>query len=268
MKRFLSAVSLAVLAGLAVAAPSRAADLETTPPASPMSPQAVQGSINGWTFAISPYFWAAGMSGDVKQFGLPEVHVNASFSDIFKNLDFAAMAIGEARYGRFSVFGDAMYVKLSGEAATPRGIVANKVSLDTSTFAGLLGAGYSIYQDGNTYIDIAAGGRVWNVDSELNFRGGFLGGRSGSDSATWADAMVGTRFRYAFTDNWYLTGWGMIGGGGASVDWDVAAGIGYKFTDMISAVAGYRALGVRYNHDDFVFDVVQQGPIVGLVFRF
>ena len=49
-----------------------------------------------------PYFWAAGISGDVGQFGLPPVHIDADFGDIFDHLDFGAMAIGEARYDRYS----------------------------------------------------------------------------------------------------------------------------------------------------------------------
>ena len=40
----------------------------------------------------------------------------------------------------------------------------------------------------------------------------------------------------------------------------VAAAIGYRFSDTVSAVAGYRALGVDYSNDGFLFDVVQQGP--------
>jgi hypothetical protein len=65
-----------------------------------------------------------------------------------------------------------------------------------------------------------------------------------------------------------LTGWGLVGGGGANVDWDVAGGIGYEFNKTVSAVLGYRALGVDYSSDGFVFDVVQQGPILGVVMHF
>ena len=62
----------------------------------------------------------------------------------------------------------------------------------------------------------------------------------------------------------------MIGGFGVSsdVDWDVMGGIGYDFNTTFIMVAGYRALGVDYSHDGFAFDVVQQGPILGLGFRF
>ena len=45
-------------------------------------------------------------------------------------------------------------------------------------------------------------------------------------------------------------------------------GLGYQATDSFSLVAGYRAMGVDYRNDSFVFDVTQDGPILGAVFRF
>ncbi|WP_436103518.1 hypothetical protein [Pararhizobium sp. LjRoot238] len=236
---------------------------------SPMTPPAQQAETEaGWTFAIAPYFWAAGISGDVAQFGLPAVEVDSSFSDILDHLDFGAMAIGEARYDRYSIFGDVMYSKISGSAGTPRGIVASSVEVTSETFAGLLGVGYSIIDDNSARLDVVGGARVWSVDTDLSFSGGILDGVSRNDGATWVDAMAGFRGNYAITPEIYLTGWGLIGAGQADLDWDVAAAIGYRFSDTISAVVGYRALGVDYSKDGFVFDVVQQGPILGMVIRF
>ena len=222
----------------------------------------------GWTFVVAPYFWAAGISGDVGQFGLPTFHIDSSFSDILKNLDFAAMAVAEARYDRYSIFGDLIYVKLSADTDTPRGILANKVDVTSETFSGLIGAGYSVLQSDAGNLDIVGGMRVWSVNTDIGFHGGILGGRSPSDGATWVDGLVGFRGNYSLTPKVYLTGWSMIGAGGADVDWDVAAGLGYRFNDRFSAVAGYRALGVDYSNNGFVFNVVQQGPIMGLVMRF
>ncbi|HVK91398.1 MAG TPA: DUF481 domain-containing protein [Mycoplana sp.] len=236
---------------------------------SPMSPEAHQTTTeSGWTFTFAPYFWAAGLSGDVKAFGAPEIHIDASFSDIFDHLDFGAMAIGEARYGRYSIFADVMYTKISGEKGTPRGIVATDVELTSETFAGFLGAGYSLYEDNNSRLDLSAGLRVWSVNNELSFNGGILDGVSRTDDATWVDGLAGLRGTYSLTPNFYLTGWGLVGAGGANIDWDVAAAAGYRFNDSISAVAGYRALGVDYSKDDFVFDVVEQGPILGVAIKF
>ncbi|WP_429814481.1 hypothetical protein [Ensifer sp. B1-9] len=54
---------------------------------------------DGWSYRVTPYFWAAALSGKTAQFGLPTVDIDASFSDIFDNLDFDGMLMGEARNG-------------------------------------------------------------------------------------------------------------------------------------------------------------------------
>lgn len=86
--------------------------------------------------------------------------INASFTDIFDNLDFAAMVMGEARNGRFSLFGDVIYTKLSTGAATPLGVAATSVDLDASTFAGLAGVGYSVIEASAGRLDVVAAVRV------------------------------------------------------------------------------------------------------------
>jgi opacity protein-like surface antigen len=48
--------------------------------------------------------------------------------------------------------------------------------------------------------------------------------------------------------------------------------VGFKFTDHFSLEAGYRWLDMDYSTGDgtdrFVYDVLTQGPIGGLAFRF
>ncbi|MFW8645317.1 hypothetical protein ACOJBO_35365 [Rhizobium beringeri] len=250
-------------AGLVATSPGWAAD------PTPLTPDAkVVESPSGWTFTVAPYFWMAGISGDIAQFGLPEVHIDSDFDDILQNLDFAFMAAAEARYDRFSIFGDIIYTKLGADANTPLGILADSVDVTSKTFAGLLGVGYSVLEDQSGHLDVVGGIRVWSVDTNISFNGGILGGVEQDDSATWVDGLVGVRGNYFFTPEIYLTGWGLVGAGGADLDWDVALALGYKFTDTISAVAGYRALGVDYDNDGFVFDVVQRGPILGVVIHF
>ena len=255
----IGAGACAILWLLCLGRPAGAADM-----VSPMTPELkTVASEQGWTFSVAPYFWAAGLSGSVSQFGLPTIDVNANFGDILNNLDFAAMAIGEAR-----IFGDIMYVKLSTGSGTPRGVLATSVDLTSQTFSGLIGAGYSVIQTDQGRLDLVGAMRVWSAKTDISFNGGILDGVSASESATWVDGLVGVRANYSLTSEYYLTGWGMVGAGGANVDWDVAAALGYRFNDRVSAVAGYRALGVNYRNDGFVFDVVQQGPILGLVMSF
>ncbi len=256
--------TLAAIGTCLVAGTAKATDIY-----SPMTPELQQTTTeSGWTFSFAPYFWAAGLSGEVAQFGLPAVDVDASFSDIFDHLEFGAMAIGEARNGPYSIFADVMYTKISGQSGTPRGVLATDVELTSETFAGLLGAGYSVIDSDAARLDLVVGMRVWSVESELSFHGGVLDGRTRIDQATWVDGLAGFRGTYSLTSEIYLIGWGLVGAGGANLDWDVAAAIGYRFNDTISAIAGYRALGVDYSNDGFVFDVTQQGPMLGLTVRF
>jgi len=223
----------------------------------------------GWTFSVTPYFWAAGLSGDVAGFGLPVVSIDADFKDVFDNLDFAAMAIVDARNDRYSIFGDIIYTKLGSDRATPRGVLATTVDVTAETFAGLIGAGYSVIDGPSGRLDVVGGIRVWSVDTKFSFSGALLDGRSFSDGATWVDGLVGLKGNYSITPQFYVTGWALVGAGGADIDWDVAGGIGYRINDRFSATAGYRALGVDYSDDSgFLFDAVQQGPIVGLTIRF
>jgi len=250
-------------AALAFVTPLHAADLL---PATAPQPQASE--PNGWTFSFAPYFWVAGLDGKTQVFGLPTVDINQSFSDILKDLDFAFMAAGDARYDRFSIFTDIIYARITTDAATPRGVIADEVDLKSVTFTSLLGVGYTVYEDPKARLDVVGGARYWHVETRIALNGGLVGNLSRTDTGNWVDGLVGFRGNYLLTDKAFLTGSAMIGAGGADFDWDVLGAIGYKFNDRISAVAGYRALGVNYSNDGFTYDTIEHGPILGAVFRF
>ena len=265
MRNNIKRLSVYFACGAMLAFPVRAADV-----ISATAPTVEPAVSDGWTFSVTPYFWAAGLSGETRAFGLPGVvDFDTDFSDILDHLDFAAMAIVDARHDRYSIFGDLIYTKLSAGSETPFGVFATSADVTAETFAGLVGAGYSVLQGPSGHLDIVGGIRVWSVDVDLSFDGGPLNGQSFSDGATWVDGLVGVRGNYSFTPRFYFTGWALVGAGGADIDWDVAGGLGYRINDRFSATLGYRALGVDYSDDDgFLFDVVQQGPILGLTVRF
>ena len=160
------------------------------------------------------------------------------------------------------------YVKVGAQGDTPRGILASGADVKSTSFTGLIGGGYSVLDRSEHSLDVVAGLRVWSVDTDITFKGRLADGRKHSESATWVDAMVGVRGTYNFHPKAYLTGWGMIGAGGAQADWDVGVGIGYNFSKMISGTIGYRAMGVDYDRNGFKYDAVLQGPIAGLTIRF
>lgn len=223
---------------------------------------------SGWHISASPYFWAASISGSTGINGAEPLHMTSGFGQLLKNIDFAFMGLVEARKDRFSLIGDIVYTKLGKDLSSRHLRLDDSSRIRSKTFAGLFGGGYSVLQDGASHLDAVAGVRLWNASSSFAFVGGALDSAGTKDSATWVNAVAGLRGQYFLSPNVYLTGWGLVGKGQAKVEWDVMAGVGYAFDQRLSAVAGYRALGVNYNRSGFAYDVVQQGPMMGLVFRF
>lgn len=235
--------------------------------------QTVQGEAPAgqlyWSFTAGTYLWAAGIKGDIGQFGLPPVSVDASFSDIFDHLDFGAMFVGEIRYGDFGLLNDFIYVKLSGEKGTPRGLLADSVSVDNESVIYTAAGEYRLIDDPQGSLDLLAGARIWSVDTDISFAGGPLNGIGRSQDATWVDPLAGLKGRLNLTPEWYLSGWAMVGGGSSDYMWDLWGGVGYQFSDKVSALIGYRGIGVKYDNDEgFLYDTVEQGPIIGALLRF
>lgn len=246
--------------------PAGAADLADTP------------ASDEWVISIAPYAWAAGLSGDVGLFGREPVELDMSFSDILNELKFAAMGVVEAHNGTFGIFGDIMYVHTEAEEGISRTVenipVSLKATVDTENIAATLMGEYRLINDESIKLDLMGGARLWHVANDISARlkadGVEVAELSGDDSETWVDPMVGLRTRINTETPLYLEGWGLIGGAGIGSDlaWDVMGGVGYQWTGGFSTVVGYRAMGVDYSHDGFVFDVVEQGAFVGGVFTF
>lgn len=248
----------AALLSVALPAAGHAADLPPAPDSS------------DWKFTVAVYGWAAGLNGDVGVFGLPPKHIDLPFTDIVQDLNGAVMGLAEARNGRFMVGADVTYTNVQSTVKTPFDRVAPKVDI-TNTALMLTGlAGYALVDDGAIRLDAVAGGRYWSVDNDFEVKGGLLGGKSKNDGASWFDPLVGAKLRVDLAPKFYTTGWAMIGGFGVGSDlmWDLMGGAGYQFNDTFSMFAGYRAVSVDYSNDGFVYDVVEQGPVLAGVFQF
>jgi hypothetical protein len=231
-----------------------------------------------WVFTVAPYFWMAGIDGDIGLFGQEPVTVDESFSDIIKDFKFGGMVVMDLHNGEWGVFADVMYAKTEADESVTRSIGGVPTTLSatvgTSSFTGTLMGEYRVYSEPVATVDLMVGARIWDVDNDIDIAltagGAPLAAFSGSDGSTWVDPIVGARARYNIDESWYLTGWGMIGGFGASseITWDVLGAVGYQYNDWLSFTIGYRALGVDYEDDGFVYDVIQPGPVLGTVMRF
>lgn len=225
---------------------------------------------SGWEITVAPYLWASGISGSSGLFGFPPQQVDVSFSDVVENLKFGFMGAGEARKGRLSFGVDLVYANLEANIDTPVGVPASSINAKIKNLALTTVAGYSVVYQENATVDLVGGLRFWSVDNDFTFNGGLLDGTKASDGDEWTDPIVGAKFRTAISPNLYLTGWGLVGGFGSGSDtlWDVMAGVSYRKSERMSFFGGFRAMGVDYSNDGFVFDVIQRGPVIGGVFHF
>ena len=220
-----------------------------------------------WQFQFSPYFWLAGLHG-TGGVGNRTTNVDESFSDVFHALNFAFMGTFEARKGKFISLTDLEYVSVSDDKATP-GPFFSTVDAGFKTFIFDQEVGYRLLDnEKGATLDVLGGARVWRVKTDFEFAAGILPATRIEASRSWVDAVGGLRGKMALSEKFFLTGKFDLGGGGSKFTWQVFGGAGYNLNPKIALIFGYRALDVDYDKNNFVFDMNQRGPIVGLGFRF
>jgi hypothetical protein len=111
---------------------------------------------------------------------------------------------------------------------------------------------------------------LWGLDAGLKLTPAVGPSPSADADLNLFDPVVGLRGQQFLTDRFYLEGTGLIGGGLGDSDflWDVYAGLGYQFTNHFSGTLGYRGMGLDYENGGTVLDLVFQGPVAALSFRF
>ena len=115
-------------------------------------------------------------------------------------------------------------------------------------------------------IDAFGGIRYWHIDSHLS-----LIGPGAGHTESWVDPMIGIKGRTALGDTSFYTSAGAsIGGFGMNSDlfYDLNVNFGYQWNDAIGTTIGYRLYDLDYENDGFVYDVRQEGWILGLTWSF
>jgi len=229
---------------------------------------------SGMTGALYLYGWVPWVDGDVGVNGLGPVDVSLDPKDIIDALDMAFIAAGEVRSGPVGVFGDLLYLDTSATQATPFQIIYNSATVEVTQTIATAMLTYQLYESGENWVQGLAGARYVGMDTTVSLDGGggiiFPVDPSASENISWWDPMVGIRVRQSLGNNWFFTGGALIGGFGvgADLDWDVNAGLAYKFTDSFSVAFTYRALGIDYNKDGDVIDLVNQAPLIAFAVTF
>jgi hypothetical protein len=236
--------------------------LGQTAPAPPSAEEKQQSgdgkSPDDWRFAATLYGWATNLSGSATARG-NTANINASIIDLLQksNSLLGLMADFEANKGRFGLFADVVWAQLgipASSAAYANPIAGVRLSLQANTAvtqtmtiieaAGLFEVGKWPRGDQSfTALDAYAGGRFWNMSTQINLdltgAVGFSDPRlsqfdrsrtiavADTGSLYWADPMIGLRLRHQFTPSQHAFIKGDIGGfglsGSSQFSWQVAA---------------------------------------------
>lgn len=221
-----------------------------------------------WEFSITPYAFLARLDGEVGVLG-ETAQVNASFRDIFRNLNFALMGTFEARKGNWMFVGDALYMSLSGQKVTPSPLFSD---IDVEVKETIIDpeVGYRVFKTEKASIDLMGGARIWHVKTHLTFQPRIRPLVDVEGSKTWADPVVGARGSINLSPRVFLNGKFDMGGFGINSDFtgQVFGGAGFQLKPRIALLGGYRYLRVDYVKDNFIFKTALSGPYVGARFNF
>ncbi len=225
-----------------------------------------------WEFQLAPYGWLSGQNGQVGTFpGLPVADIDIDFyDDILGNINGAIMLVGEARKGNFGIFADIIYTDVEAEDPTP-GPLFTTLTSQTKSWIITVAGFYRLYEEKGMFLDGLAGIRYWSVNSELSTSAGLLPGNSISNTEDWVDPFIGIKGKTPFGESkFFMSGAFYVGGFGVGSDlmWDASINCGYQWSEGFSTTIGYRYLDVDYDDDGYVYDIAQDGPTMGLLWRF
>lgn len=221
--------------------------------------------------SLTPYLWMAGAEGNIGAvINRPPIPVDADFAGIFDSLSGAFMGSVDARYGRFGVLGDAVYLKVSGDRNRQVGTVAAVGGeIESQVFESTLAAYWRVHGGDRFAVDLLAGARYQKTELEVDLS---LNDRqvSGSADRDWLDPVVGVRGIAQLSPRFSLTGYADYGGFGVSSDslWQVYAAVNYRFTDHVAGSVAYRYYSTEFSDGDFDYNVDIAGPLIGLTFIF
>jgi hypothetical protein len=224
----------------------------------------VEKTISAWKFEVTPYAWLAGSRGTIL-FLDESANVDAKFKDVLSNLKFGMFMHGEAKKGRWIVFGDLVYI-----AAEKTGKIEStntNTTIELKQTLAEIGSGYNLFAtlDNWLLIDALAGLRYFEIDNFVND-----GQQLNLDKTiNVTDPFVGIRFR-TVSDQW-INGARIDVGGfgiGSKISWKANLLVGYQFSELLSVSAGYQAYGIDYEKDSFGLNLISSGFATGLNFNF
>ncbi len=251
---------------------------------------------SGWSFQVGLYAWAPTFDGRLN-YALPSAGGTATgkadADNYLSDLNFAAMITAEARYDRYSVITDLMYVDLGSSSSrvgsvNPAALPSNPISStqdlsgDSSLQATIwtLGAGYTLASGNWGNVDVLGGFRLLALDARTNYslavdiagpRGNGVAlsrnGRLSGNADIW-NGIVGVRGRILVGDSgFFVPYYADVGTGDSNLTWQVFSGIGYQ-SGWAGVQLGYRYMSFDQGSGSLVEKLTMGGAYLAVNFTF
>lgn len=227
-----------------------------------------------WEYSAAIYLWGADIGGHTV--GGSEVEIG--FSDLVDNLEMAFMGAFAARKNNWSLLADVVYLDLEADKTVDLSIPVGPIQIPVTTSASLdlqglvlqfLG-GYSLYSEGSSRLDLVAGARYLDLDTDLFLELQSLGpgqSRTITDSLSVWDGVVGLKGNASLGERWFLPYYVDVGAGQSKLTWQAAAGIGFRAGKVVDLALVYRHLEWEFDSTRLIDDINFSGPALGIIFR-
>lgn len=245
-----------------------------------------------WQFQVTPYLWLPTIGGDVNHDPPPAggeaPAIEVGPTDWLELLNGAAMLNGSARKGRFSVAADFIWLSMESDKDRVKSVSDGTivdVSADLATESDLDGVtwtlvgGYTLWEEGNSIVDLIAGVRYfditittnWNLSVDIAGPGGgvVLPAQGSIETGTelW-DGLLGVRGHFGIGEGkWSVPFYLDVGTGDSDLTWQATAGVSYAYNwgDLLLV---YRHLEYDQGDDGLLQGFSFTGPAFGARFRF
>lgn len=252
-----------------------------------------QESAEGWKFSLMPYVWLPTIKttlsfGSVAASRL-DSEISVAPNDWLPHMDMAFLLAGEARYGKWLIAGDYVYLNLGNVSSHtnthnfgPGPVQIVDTGSDTSlktTIWSIVG-GYAVVSTPAATVDLIAGVRYlglkansnWSLNAAVTGPNGnaVILPRSGSvsESGNVTAGIVGAKGRVKLGEsNWFVPFYVDVGGGDSVTTWQAAAGIGYAYS-WGDVRLDYRYMSFDRNGDTLIQGLDTGGLAMGLNFVF
>ena len=218
---------------------------------------------------------------------------SVAFGDILSHLNFATMVAADARYNRFSLLTDFIYLNLGGTSVQTKSLNFPKLpsipisgaaqaseGLDLNSTIWTLAGGYTLAQGNWGTLDVIAGFRFLDLNARVDYSFGLkLTGPAGN-SATFGrvgnvsgsgnvwNGIGGFRGRIRISNTGlFIPYYFDAGAGGSNLTWQIASGLGYH-TRWADVSLTYRYLSFEQGSSAVVQHLQIYGPIIMANFSF